>query len=180
MRFSTREITDQQAIEAFLHTARTGYLGLTDGVEPYVIPLNFIWHQNTIYFHGANAGRKVRIIEKNNHACFTLSDDLGTICHPVPAHTDTAYKSAIVFGKVKKVEDVLECTEVMQKMLEKYVPGYYDRPLSSSHVEKYQSSLGSRTVVYQLIPEKITGKENPLQEENKFTPGRTVQMDRNN
>ncbi|WP_445487201.1 pyridoxamine 5'-phosphate oxidase family protein [Niallia sp. 03133] len=177
MRLSTREVTNQTAIQVFLQTMQTGYLGLVDGLEPYVIPLNYIWHNENIYFHGASSGRKVEILKKNNLACFTVSEDLGTLCNPIPAKTDTAYMSVILSGNVKQVEDISECTDIMQQMLNKYVPGYYSNPLSSTHLEKYRSSLGSKTIVFKLIPEKITGKENKLNEKMKFTPGRTIKMD---
>lgn len=164
-------------MEDFLEAMHVGYLGLTDGLEPYVIPLNYVWHQKNIYFHGASSGRKIEILEKNNQACFTVSEELGTMSNPIPAKTDTAYKSVILFGKVERVEKITECTAVMQSLLNKYVPGYYDKPLASSHLERYVSSLGSKTVVFKLTPEKITGKENNLIEKMKFTPGRTIHMD---
>mgnify|MGYP007126056255 CR=1 FL=1 len=65
----------------------------------------------------------------------------------------------------------------MQAMLDKYVPGYYDKSLLQSHVEKYRSSLGSHTAVFRLIPSVRTAKENQLNPQLSFYPGRNIKMD---
>jgi len=168
---------DDQYIDEFLSCARTGYLGLTDGEMPYVVPLNFIWKNGTVYFHGAAQGKKIKLIDANPHCCFTVAEDYGTMVSPIPAKTDTAYMSVMLFGTLEKVTDLNEATAAMQAMLDKYVPGYYDKGLSPSHVEKYRSSLGSHTVVFKLTPSIRTAKENQLDQQLSFYPGRKVDMD---
>ena len=177
IRQEKRLCTDDKRIDQFLSHARTGYLGLTDKENPYVVPLNFIWMNEALYFHGAAHGRKIDLIQANPNCCFTVCEEYGTTVSPIPAKTDTAYMSAMLFGALEKVTDLQEATTAMQAMLDKYVPGYYDQSLSSSHVEKYRSSLGSHTVVFKLTPSVRTAKENPLDPQLAFYPGRNVQMD---
>ena len=177
MRQSKLEVKDQEKIHAFLTKSHIGHLGLADGMEPYVIPLNFVWFQNRLYFHGASEGRKANILTKNSRACFTVNENLGVMSNPIPAKVDTAYMSAMIFGKITILEDLSQCRDVMQALLDKYVPGYYNKALSKSHLDKYVSSLGSKTTVYQLTPYTITAKENKLDERAKFSPGRTIVMD---
>ena len=174
------EWTDQAQINEFLLTAKTGFLGLAHGQLPYVIPLNFVWKDDAIYFHGAAEGRKVKIIEENSKACFTVSEDLGTLTNPVPAKTDTAYRSVMIFGEAELVTELEESVLAMQEMLNKYVPGYFEMALSSSHVDKYRSSLGSRTAVYKIKAIEMTAKENPIQLEKLFYQGKTSQNDISN
>ncbi|KKB34293.1 pyridoxamine 5'-phosphate oxidase family protein [Bacillus thermotolerans] len=177
IRQEKRLCTDDKRIDQFLSHARTGYLGLTDKENPYVVPLNFIWMNEALYFHGAAHGRKIDLIQANPNCCFTVCEEYGTTVSPIPAKTDTAYMSVMLFGALEKVTDLQEATTAMQAMLDKYVPGYYDQSLSSSHVEKYRSSLGSHTVVFKLTPSVRTAKENPLDPQLAFYPGRNVQMD---
>ena len=169
--------TDDKRIDQFLSHARTGYLGLTDGEIPYVIPLNFIWMNEAVYFHGAAQGRKIDLIHANSNCCFTVSEEYGTMVSPIPAKTDTAYMSVMLFGVLETVTDLNIATAAMQTMLNKYVPGYYDKSLSQSHVEKYRSSLGSHTVVFKLTPSVRTAKENQLNQQFSFYPGRKAEMD---
>lgn len=177
VRLQKRECTDQSKIEDFLAHAKTGFLGLSADDIPYVVPLNFVRVGPSIYFHGAAEGRKVSLIQHNNQACFTVSEEFGTIADIIPAHTDTAYMSVMIFGHMEFITDLDEATEVMQRMLHKYVPGYYDQPLSKAHIDKYRSSLGSKTLVFKLNQTHLSAKENEPKDKHMFYPGRTVRQD---
>lgn len=169
--------TDDKRIDEFLNYARTGYLGLTDGELPYVVPLNFIWMNGAIYFHGAAQGKKIELIHANPNGCFTVAEEYGTLVSPIPAKTDTAYMSVMLLGVIETVNDIIEATSAMQGMLDKYVPGYHNKKLSKTHVEKYRSSLGSHTVVFKIIPKVRTAKENQLNPQRTFFPGRNAEID---
>ena len=170
-------ITDTKVVEHLLRTARVGFLGLVDGDEPYVVPLNFVWHRGAVYIHGAVHGRKASLLASSPKATFTIADERGTIAHPVPAKTDTAYLSAMVFGRVSLVEDLREATEALDAMLTKYVPGYYEKPLQSGHVESYVSGAGSHVGVYRLQAERVTAKQNAEDMGMMYYPGRTQRAD---
>jgi len=177
IRMQKRACTDTQKIQQFLKQARTGFLGLSSGDIPYVVPLNFLWWQDAVYFHGAAEGRKISFIAHNPHACFTVSEDYGTLTDPVPAHTDTSYMSVIIDGSVTKVTDGTEAVEAMQGMLDKYVPGYYDKPLERTHLERYVSSMGSKTAVFKLAAASVSAKENEGDSTRMFYPGRSIDTD---
>lgn len=91
------ETLRDQKVETFLHEEKIGFLGLADSQQPYVVPLNFVWWQDSIYFHGAERGRKTDIMRENTRVCFTVCEHFGTLVDPIPAKTDTAYMSVIVF-----------------------------------------------------------------------------------
>ncbi|WP_047150500.1 pyridoxamine 5'-phosphate oxidase family protein [Aneurinibacillus tyrosinisolvens] len=179
MRHRYLECTDKNKINDFLCRTKIGYLGISAGLHPYVIPLNYVWWEEKLYFHASESGRKIDVIKQNPTACFTVSEEYGTISNPVPAKTDTAYFSVMIFGKVEAITAPEQATLVLQKLLDKYVPGYYSSPLAQQHVEKYRSSMGNAVSVFQIIPETITAKENPLDEEMKFYPGRSQLSDAN-
>jgi nitroimidazol reductase NimA-like FMN-containing flavoprotein (pyridoxamine 5'-phosphate oxidase superfamily) len=177
IRYWKRDCTDREKIDGFLARARVGYLALSDHGFPYVVPLNYVWWKGAIYFHGAEEGRKCDIMKQNPQTCFLVSEEYGTIADPVPAMTDTSYMSVMLFGRVERVVDLDEATDALQALLKKHVPGYFDQPLSKQHVAKYRSSLNSGVAVFRIIPEQITAKENPLNQEKLFYPGRHVTMD---
>ncbi|WP_312117501.1 pyridoxamine 5'-phosphate oxidase family protein [Brevibacillus reuszeri] len=175
VRYKVREVLDKRKIEAFLQQARVGHLGMVDGQLPYVVPLNFVWTNGKLYFHGATGGRRNQVMSANSEVCFTVCEEYGTITDPVPAKTDTAYMSVMVFGKAEPVSDLDEATHMLQEMIHKYVPGYYNRPLPQQHVDKYRSAVfGGPVQVYRIDPQHITAKENPLEVEKMFRPGKTV------
>lgn len=170
-------LTDVHTVEHVLKTTRVGYLGLVDGDEPYVVPLNYIWHNGAIYIHGAQYGRKADLMTDSPKATFTVADERGTIADPVPAMTDTAYVSVMVFGRVSIVSDLEEATGALDAMLSKYVPGYYDAPLHAGHVKSYVSKAGSHVAVYRLDADKVTAKQNIEEMGALFYPGRTRKED---
>ncbi|MFJ7838832.1 pyridoxamine 5'-phosphate oxidase family protein [Lysinibacillus sphaericus] len=177
IRKADRTFTNEGQINNFLREAQTAFLGLVDHNMPYVIPLNFVFKEGIFYIHGANEGRKITILHTNSNACMTISGNYGTIADPIPANTDTAYMSVIANGIIEVVTNLDEATAAMQAMLDKYVPAYYQAPLSKAHVEKYQSSLGSKTIVLKLKPITMTAKAHQDNGQMKFYPGRSIQQD---
>jgi nitroimidazol reductase NimA-like FMN-containing flavoprotein (pyridoxamine 5'-phosphate oxidase superfamily) len=177
MRRKTKELTDKSKINELLSAQKVGYLGLFDEEGTYVVPLNFVWLDEKIYFHGSEQGRKIDAIQKDHRVCFTISQDFGTIANPVPANIGTAYRSVMVFGHIRRLNTLEELTAALQALLDKFVPGYFDAKLSSKHVDSYRSSLGSKTVVYCLEPDHITAKEDTVEGKQLFYPGRKQQDD---
>lgn len=172
MRRSLKELTNEREINYLLSTAKVGYLGLYDNEGTYVVPLNFVWKDQKIYFHGSDQGRKMDAIKSNKRVCFTIAEDKGTVANPIPAKTGSAYTSVMVFGEINILDDLNERTVALQAMLDKFVPGYFESELSKKHVESYRSSLGSKTIVYCLDPDQITAKEDVAEDAQLFYPGR--------
>lgn len=164
--YMQRNCIDRTKIEKFLLRARTGVLGMVDGISPYAVPVNYIWHSGSIYFHGMGSGKKENILSQNPLVCFTIYEEHGTVTDPMPCHADTAYMSVMIFGKAEKVTDSEEATMALQKLLDKYMPEYYSHPLTSTLIEKYRSSLdGNAVSVYRLAMQEMTAKENSVEPE---------------
>lgn len=169
IRYKIRECQDQEKVNQFLSTARIGHLGLVDGKLPYVVPLNYVWTDGNLYFHGAGDGRRNKIMSENPEICFTVCEEYGTVTDLVPAKTDTAYMSVMIFGQAESIKDLDEATHVLQEMINKYVPGYYNRPLSKQHVDKYRSAVfGGPVQVYRVKPYHVTAKESPIEAEKMY------------
>lgn len=169
IKYVERECRDKQKIEKFLLDARTGVIGMNGDDFPYAVPVNFVWCDGSIYFHGMGSGKKETILSSESPICFTVYEEYGTVTDPMPCHADTAYMSVILFGKSEKVVDFEEAAFVLQKLIEKYTPGYYKHPLTSKMMEKYKSSFdGNRVSVYRLTPEYLTAKENHADENQIF------------
>ena len=169
IRYKQRICTDQNKINDFLRQTRIGVLGLNAGEYPYSVPLNYIWHEGKIYFHGMGSGKKTQLLEEEPAVSFTVFEEAGTVKDPVPCHADTAYMSVMLFGHAKKLTDYTEAAKALQLLVEKYMPGFYRNPISASTAEHYRSSHDNRAVaVYKITPEAITAKENTAEEASLF------------
>jgi uncharacterized protein len=169
--YTQRNCTDEKKIEMLLLNARTGVLGMISSVFPYAVPMNYLWHNGSIYFHGMGSGKKEKILSQNPSVCFTIYEEYGTVTDPVPCHADTAYMSVMLFGKAEKVTDLEEATEALQRIVDKYMPKYYNNSLTGTFIEKYRSSLDGKAVsVYRITPQEMTAKENSVELDKLLNP----------
>jgi nitroimidazol reductase NimA-like FMN-containing flavoprotein (pyridoxamine 5'-phosphate oxidase superfamily) len=169
IRYEQRDCKDQDKIEKFLHETRIGVIGMNGDDFPYAVPVNFVWYEGSIYFHGAGSGKKVDILSEEPPVCFTVYEEYGTTIDPMPCSADTSYMSVMLFGKMEKVADFEESATVLWKIVEKYMPGYYDKPLTPQFIEKYKSDLDDMpTSVFKLTPSDITAKVNEASPEEIF------------
>ena len=172
--YKQRNCTDQNKIEEFLLQSSTGVLGMSHDGIPYAVPMNYVWYNGSIYFHGMGSGKKVDILSQMPTVCFTVYKEHGTVTDPMPCHADTAYMSVMIFGKVEKITDFEEVAVALQKFIGKMMPGFYNKQMSGALIEKYRSSMdGNRVSVYRLIPDEITAKENAIE------PGKMFEMKKN-
>lgn len=76
MRRKNREVTDREEIKDIIRRCGVCRLALFDGEYPYLIPLNFGFAEENgnwvLYFHGANAGKKLDLIKKCRNAAFEM------------------------------------------------------------------------------------------------------------
>ncbi|WP_019911707.1 pyridoxamine 5'-phosphate oxidase family protein [Paenibacillus sp. HW567] len=159
--YKQRDCRDQERIGEFLNTARIGVVGIGGDAYPYAVPVNYVWHEGAVYFHGMGSGKKVRLLAEHPAVSFTVYREDSTVTDPVPCKADTAYFSVMLFGEASRVTDMDEASGVLQKILDKYTPGFYKQEMTARMVEKYRSSMdGNAVAVYRLTPVHLTAKEN--------------------
>lgn len=172
IRYTARICNDKEKINSFLSSVRSGVIGINAGDYPYAVPVNFVWLNGSIYFHGMGSGKKFNLLSESPNVSFTVYEEIGTVTDPVPCHADTAYFSVMIFGKAQRVTDSTEAAGVLQAILEKFMPGFYKQMISRKLVENYHSSMDGNTVsVFRITPEELTAKENFVPPENIFSSG---------
>ncbi|MFV0529538.1 MAG: pyridoxamine 5'-phosphate oxidase family protein [Lachnospiraceae bacterium] len=169
IRYESRVCTDQAAIDALLTKVRVGVVGMNTPAYPYCVPVNFLWYEGAVYFHGAGSGKKEDLLSVGPMVTFTVYEESGTVKDAVPCHADTAYQSVMLFGKAEKVTDFAAAAGVMQAFLEKFMPGFYKQTLSPGLMKNYRSGIDGKAVsVYKIQPLEITAKENVAKQEELF------------
>ena len=91
---------------------------LGDNEYPYAVPVSYVYDNSRIYFHGAKAGHKIDAIRKCSKAsfCVIARDEI------FPEKYTTIFKSVIVFGKIRILEDENEMREAVERLAVKYHP----------------------------------------------------------
>lgn len=107
-----RQVTDINEIIKILDKSKVLHLGLVDGDEPYVVPMNYGYtlenEKLTVYLHGATAGRKLDLIRKNPKVFFELECDVEPFEGKTACHYGITYASVMGKGKAEIVEDTEE------------------------------------------------------------------------
>ena len=71
-----KSITDEQEMLSVIQKCEVCYLALSDtSGQPYVVPMNFGYHDGYIYLHGAQFGRKMDILKANQKVAIHFSTD---------------------------------------------------------------------------------------------------------
>lgn len=162
MRRTEFRVTNRPEAIAIMEKADVGYLGLMreDG-WPRVAPVNFVFHNERIYFHGAAEGEKFDILKKSPKAAFSADVPFSLI----PSHWRSAsmacfasqmYKSVHIRGIGGVVEDIFEKAEALDKIMQKYQPeGKYD-PIDPAN-PAYQGHL-KMTATFRIVIEEMAVK----------------------
>lgn len=120
-----KQAMDKTEIESILSNATNGVLSLIgDNDYPYGVPLSYVYINNTIYFHCTKeTSHKMDAINNHDKVSFcVVSQD-----NVIPSDFNTLYKSVIVFGKAKILEDKQDIFEAMMEISKKYSFEYLEK-----------------------------------------------------
>jgi nitroimidazol reductase NimA-like FMN-containing flavoprotein (pyridoxamine 5'-phosphate oxidase superfamily) len=113
-------IEDRAEMEEILGRMPVGRLGLADGGEPYVVPLNFAYSDGCIYVHTGLEGRKLEMIGKNPRVCFEVDELIEIVPNEQACLFTTYYRSVIAWGAARLLEDADEKMRALGLLLDKY------------------------------------------------------------
>jgi nitroimidazol reductase NimA-like FMN-containing flavoprotein (pyridoxamine 5'-phosphate oxidase superfamily) len=154
MRRADREVTGTGDKLDIISRRKVCRLGMVDGDDPYIVPLNFGYEYAEgilfLYFHGAGEGRKIGILRKNRRACFEMDGEHQLIEGDVGCTYSFAYESVTGAGFVEFIEDREEKARILNLIM-KHQTGK-DRDFT------YENAPLDRVAVYRLKVESFTGK----------------------
>ena len=122
MRRQNRQVTDKNEIHAIIDEIKVARLGMFDGEQVYVVPLNHGYELGegddiVFYLHCAKVGRKVEILKKNPNVCLELDGRHDLVTADAPCDHSYYYASLIGNGKVEFVEDETEKAHALEVVM---------------------------------------------------------------
>lgn len=135
---------------AVLDRGTSGVLAVIgDGGCPYAVPLSYVRLDGKLYFHFAMAGHKLDAIRADSRVSFCVIDQ----DRVVPEKYTSYFRSVIVFGTARVVDDPDAKRRSIRALCDKYRPGF--------QAEREAEIDGSwdRFLMVELAPEHITGKQ---------------------
>ena len=143
---------DQSFIDAVIARCDICFAGVVDeNGLPYVVPMNFGYHNGIFYLHSAPEGRIIRALEQNNYICLTFNEGQKlAFQHPkVACSYRMKAKSIVAEGKVSFVEDMEE-----KRMALNYTMAQY----SDKHFE-YSEPAVRNVKIWRIDVDNIVCKE---------------------
>jgi uncharacterized protein len=153
------KIMTAEEVRRFLasaHCGRTATVG-ADGY-PYVVPNLFVWMEERIFLHTARyRGHFLANVEFCDRVCFEADQPGETFPYgPVECDTSIAFRSVVVFGRIRVVPELDIRQRFFTAFMSKYAP-----PDSWGRAKDTFPRIGS-TILYAISPEIMTGKQAPL------------------
>jgi nitroimidazol reductase NimA-like FMN-containing flavoprotein (pyridoxamine 5'-phosphate oxidase superfamily) len=114
---------DRETIHRILDEALICHVAFVDKGQPYVIPTNFARVEDRIVLHGAKASRLLKHIEVGHPICVEATIVDGLVLARSVFHHSVNYRSVVVFGKGRLIEDQQEKLTALQAVTEHLIPG---------------------------------------------------------
>jgi hypothetical protein len=129
---------------------------------PYAVPLLYVWINGEIWVHNTAARGHLRAnVDHESRVCFEV-DEPGEVFAYGRFECDSSvqYRSAIVFGRIRVVDDRAEKQRFCEALMAKYQRSEWQQP-DQQRPQSFFPRLDLITV-YAIAIERITGKETPL------------------
>jgi nitroimidazol reductase NimA-like FMN-containing flavoprotein (pyridoxamine 5'-phosphate oxidase superfamily) len=164
-RLPKRGSFDREVVNGILDEALLCHLGFAVDGQPYVIPTIHARVGETLFVHGSPASRMLRHLKEGVPACVTVTLLDGLVLARSAFHHSMNYRSVVVLGHAREVEDLAERREAMRAVVEHVAPGRWDEVRQPSEKEL------AGTLVLRLPVEEASAKVRtgpPLDDEEDY------------
>jgi nitroimidazol reductase NimA-like FMN-containing flavoprotein (pyridoxamine 5'-phosphate oxidase superfamily) len=134
---------DRETIYQILNEALICHVGFVDKGQPYVIPINFARVGDSIVLHGAKASRLLKHVEAGHPICVEATIVDGLVLARSVFHHSINYRSVVVFGKGRLVEDEQEKLAALRAVTEHLIPGRWQEARLPNRKELNATSVVS-------------------------------------
>ena len=123
-------------VHAILDASPLCHVGYVINGAPYVTPTLHWREGDHVYWHGSSASRFLRAAE-DMPVCLTCSIIDGYVLARSAFNHSVNYRSAMVFGTARLVDDIEEKTDALRRLIEDLFPDRWDslRPMTKQEVK---------------------------------------------
>ena len=135
----SKVLSEEEAL-AFIGACKIGRLGCVDNGEPYVVPINYVVEEGSIYSHSL-PGRKIDAMRAHPRVCLQV-DQIADDFH---------WRSAIAFGNFEEIRVPSDRRLILSKLLARF-------PLLTP-VESVmaQDAAAPDSIVFRIHIDRVTG-----------------------
>ena len=178
MRRAEFDVKDENSINEVLQACEYGTLSLISEGKPYVVALNFVLLENSIFFHGAKEGRKIEAIKSNPNASFLVVKPYSFIpsffSGTMAACPATQFFASVLFeGTVNFIKDGNIKAKVLNALMKKFQSE--DSFEEIAYEKAMYTKMLDKTAIFELKAENISCKIKVGQNLNEEIRNRLMQ-----
>ncbi len=131
-RLPERGSYDRDLIDSILDEALICHVGFVHEGAPVVIPTIHARLGDTLYFHGSPASRMLRGMRSGDEICVNVTLVDGLVLARAAFHNSLNYRSVVIFGSPRIVDDADEKWAALEAVTDHVVPGRWadSRPMT--------------------------------------------------
>jgi uncharacterized protein len=122
-RLPARGSYDRALIHSILDEALVCHVGFVADGRPFVIPTIHVRVGDRLYMHGSPGSRMLKAMAEGVEVCVTVTLVDGLVLARSAFHHSMNYRSAVVFGTPRAVEDLEEKARVLHALSDHLVAG---------------------------------------------------------
>lgn len=122
-RLAERGSYERELIESILDEALICHVGFVYEGKPVVIPTIHARVGETLYLHGSPASRMLRSMRIGDEICVTATLLDGLVVARAAFHNSMNYRSVVVFGTPRIVDEPIEKQDALEAITEHVIPG---------------------------------------------------------
>jgi uncharacterized protein len=123
VREAERAVYDRDVANRILDEGFVCHVGFVVDNQPYVIPTGYGRAGDQLYIHGSAASRMLRNLEQGVRVCVTVTLLDGLVLARSIFNHSMNYRSVVILGTAKAVEDPTEKLEALRLLSEHILPG---------------------------------------------------------
>lgn len=123
-RYPQRAVPDQAA--NILARGLVAHVGFCQDGQPVVIPLSYHYdatEPDRLYLHGTHASRTLRHLASGAPVCIAVTLVEGLVYSRTAKSHSTNYRSAVCFGRARRVTGERDKAAILTRMIARYFPG---------------------------------------------------------
>jgi nitroimidazol reductase NimA-like FMN-containing flavoprotein (pyridoxamine 5'-phosphate oxidase superfamily) len=125
-RLPKRGVFDESEIHAILDEGFLCHVGFAVDGQPFVIPTGYARRGNEIFIHGSAASRMLRAVGEGIDVCVTVTLIDGFVLARSAFHHSVNYRSVVILGKARVVNDPAEKMDALAAFTNHMVPGRWE------------------------------------------------------
>ena len=128
---------DRATVYAVLDAGFICHVGYVIDGQPYVTPTAYWREGDAVYWHGSSASRMLRALETGADCCLTVTHLDGLVLARSAFHHSLNFRSAMLFGRARKIEDPAEKLAKLETFVERLYPGRWQdlRPANAKEIK---------------------------------------------